>query len=69
MNIADIIRPEYTVVRTEWYTWATRLLSEMKHCPFCGAEGLRVFEQADSEPRRGCMACNRWVDPVRLQGP
>lgn len=40
-------------------------------CPFCGSTNLRVSDRdsKDWEPQRGCLDCDRWIDPVRRRKP
>lgn len=36
-------------------------------CPFCGSSNIKVSKQSGTHPQRGCLDCDQWLDPLRLE--
>jgi hypothetical protein len=52
------------LVSKEWYE---RMLERdtADQCPFCGAVGKVAVQKTEGfYPRRGCLECNEWWEPV-----
>jgi hypothetical protein len=57
------------LVDASWYEFVMRAFKAEWGCPFCGSkrEPQVQPESRDSLPRRGCLDCGEWWDPVRLK--
>lgn len=59
------------VVQKKWYDLAIRALGGEFGCPFCGSKREAPYTKDDPAeialPRRGCLDCGEWWDPVVLK--
>jgi uncharacterized protein (DUF983 family) len=44
-------------------------MGRRSECPFCGSDRLIIGHENDSTimPRKGCLSCGEWLQPVRLK--
>lgn len=48
--------------------WLSQFDFEKYGCPFC--KSMEIILRPGTEiflPQRGCLSCNKWIDPVRIK--
>ena len=48
--------------------WLDKMMEYSPDCPFCGSSNVKGLNIAGNDflPRRGCLSCDKWLEPVRL---